>query len=67
MKEWNEKLLEEIEINTLHLASAVVEKSGHIVFEDSYGNGVALINNTSYATWHDVAEAFGLDITDFQA
>lgn len=67
MKEWSEKLLEEIEINTDDLAQEIAEKSGHIVFEDSYGNGVALINNTSYATWHDVAEAFGLDITDFQA
>jgi hypothetical protein len=66
VKEWNETLLEEIEIDIEALVSAVDEKTERVVFEDSYGEGVALVGGVSYQSYHDLADAFGLDALDFQ-
>lgn len=65
-KEWNNNLLEEINIDTEALLDAVDAKTEHAIFEDSYGDGIALINSVSYKTYHELAAAFGLDAADFQ-
>lgn len=65
-KEWNDNLLEEINIDTEALVEAVDSKTKHAIFEDSYGDGVALVDGVSYKTYHDLAAAFGLDAADFQ-
>ena len=66
VKEWNETLLEEIEIDIESLVSAVDAKTEHVIFEDSYGDGVALVAGVSYQSYHSLADAFGLDALDFQ-
>jgi hypothetical protein len=65
MKEWNEALMEEINIDTEALVEAVDAKTKHAIFEDSYGDGIALVDGVSYKTYHDLAAAFGLDAADF--
>jgi len=66
MKEWNKNLMEEIEIDTDALIAAIENISEHAIFVDSYGDGVANINNTSYATYHELASDFNLDASDYQ-
>jgi len=66
VKEWNKKALDEIEIDIEALVIAVDAKTKHCIFEDSYGNGVALVAGVSYQSYHDLADAFGLDALDFQ-
>ena len=41
--------------------------AGEEVFQDSYGNGIALVNGESYTTHRELADAFGLDIDNFHA
>lgn len=53
------------EINTDALIAAVEAVAGESVFQDSYGNGVALVKNVSYGSYRELAEAFDLDIDDF--
>lgn len=65
VSEWNEKLMEEIEVDGKSVVKAVAEK-GLMVWQDSYGDGVALINNKSFATYHELAKEFGIDILDHQ-
>lgn len=66
-REWNETMLEEIDIDIESLIKAVDAKTSHCIFEDSYGDGVALIDGKSYRTYHELAAAFGLDASDFQS
>lgn len=54
------------EIDTARLVSAASDAAGEPVFQDSYGNGIAVVKGVSYATYRDLSEAFGLDITDFE-
>lgn len=63
-REWNNELLETPPINTESLVEAVEAASGGLVFDDHYGGGVAIIENKRYATYHALARAFGIDITD---
>ena len=49
------------------LCEAVSKETGHAVFQDSYGNGVALIDNASYDNWQQVAESIGKNCWDFRA
>ena len=55
------------EIDMDKLCSAVADAAGEAVFKDSYGNGVALVGDQSYASHREMAEAFGLDLSDFYA
>ena len=55
------------EIDMDKLCNAVAEAAGEAVFQDSYGNSVALVAGQSYATHREMAEAFGLDLSDFYA
>ena len=59
--------LDVCEIETDKLCDAVSEAAGEAVFQDSYGNGVASVKGESYATHREMAEAFGLDLSDFFA
>jgi hypothetical protein len=52
-------------LDTDKLIAAVEKASGEAVFQDSYGDGVAMVKGTSYATYSDLAEAFNLEIEDF--
>jgi len=56
-----------IEIDTAALCAAVSEATGHAVFQDSYGNGVALVDNCSYDNWQQLAETIGKNCWDFKA
>lgn len=58
---------EAIEIDTDALCEAVSKETGYAVFQDSYGNGVALIDNASYDNWQQVAESIGKNCWDFRA
>jgi len=53
------------EIDTDALLSAVEAAAGVSVFQDSYGNGVALVQGTSYSTYRELADAFEIDIDAF--
>lgn len=55
------------EIDMDKLCDAVAEAAGEAVLQDSYGNGVASVKGESYATHREMAEAFGLDLSDFYA
>ena len=59
--------VEVFEIDMDKLCDAVADAAGQAVFQDSYGNGVALVAGQSYATHREMAEAFGLDLSDFYA
>lgn len=59
--------LDVFEIDTDKLVSAVESAAGESVFQDSYGSGVAMVKNVSYNNYHDLAEAFDLDIDNFHA
>ena len=52
-------------IDTNRLIQDVSDKAGRPVFEDSYGSGVALVENNSYPDYLALAQAYGLDITDY--
>ena len=53
------------EIDLDKLCDAVSDAAGEPVFQDSYGNGVASVKGESYTTHREMAEAFGLDLSDF--
>ena len=55
-----------IEIDTDALCRAVTEATGHLVFQDSYGNGVALVDNDSWDNWQQLAESIGKNCWDFK-
>ena len=55
------------EIDTDALCQAVEKATGHAVFQDSYGGGVALVNNTSFPTYQALAESIGVDCCEFRA
>lgn len=59
--------VEAFEIDTDKLVSAVESAAGEAVFQDSYGNGIALVKGESYTTYRELADAFGLDIDNFHA
>lgn len=54
-----------VEIDTLELCDAVSKETGFTVFQDSYGDGVALVNNISYATYQELAGLIGKNASDF--
>lgn len=54
-----------IEIDTEALCNAVSESTGFAVFQDSYGNGVAVVDNCSYDNWQQLAETIGKNCWDF--
>ncbi len=55
------------QIDTQKLISSVEAKIDGLVYEDSYGSGVALTGDgTAYATWADLAAAYGLDVDDYR-
>lgn len=64
-REWNTELCEEIEINVDALTEACAARSKTLIFEDSYGSGVALLDGESIATYHELATRLGLDIARF--
>ena len=49
------------------LCDSVTQATGHDVFQDSYGNGVALVDGKSYATHKDLADSIGRHIAEFFA
>ena len=55
-----------VEIDTDALCNAVTEKTGFNVFQDSYGNGIALVNGTSYASYQELANSIGMNSWDFK-
>lgn len=57
--------LDVCEIDMDKLCDAVAEAAGEAVFQDSCGNGVALVKGQSYATYRELASAFGLELSDF--
>jgi hypothetical protein len=63
----NREEVEAFEIDTDKLVAAVESAAGEAVFEDSYGDGIALVKGESYTTHRELADAFGLDIDDFHA
>lgn len=48
-------------LNTTSLVSALP----HAAFDDAYGDGVALIDGRSYASWRDVCEQYDIDYCDY--
>lgn len=54
-------------IDTDALCDSVTQSTGHEVFQDSYGSGVALVDGKSYATYKDLADSIGRDISEFFA
>lgn len=56
-----------IEIDVAALCESVTKKTGFPVFQDSYGNGVALVSGVSYATHQELAESIGKTYRDFAA
>ena len=63
MVEYNTELMCEISIDVDAIEARIAEHAP--IFEDAYGDGVALVNAVSYATYHELAGAFNLDIFDF--
>ena len=59
--------LDIFEIDTDRLVAAVEAAAGESVFQDSYGNGIALVRGESYSTYLELADAFGLNIEQFHA
>lgn len=55
------------EIDTDALCQAVEKNTGFAVFQDAYGNGVALVNGVSYATYQDLAISIDKNALDFAA
>lgn len=55
-----------VEIDTDALCEAVEKKTGHAVFQDAYGGGVAIVNNVRYATWGDLALLINQNLLDFR-
>lgn len=53
-------------IDSEALTSAVAESLGVAIFQDSYGDGVALVRGESVATYAELAEMAGLDIDKFR-
>lgn len=56
-----------IKLDIQALCTAVGEKAGVPVFEDSYGNGVALVGDKSYSSYQELAAAHGLNCWDYKA
>lgn len=56
-----------IELDIDALCAAVGDKAGAPVFEDSYGNGVALVGDKSYRSYQELADAHGLSCWNYKA
>lgn len=56
-----------VQIDADALCAAVQSTSGHLVFEDAYGNGVALVDQVSYATYQELAQLIDKNVWDFKA
>jgi len=56
-----------IEIDTDALCEAVTASTGFTVFQDSYGNGIALVDGDSYDNWQQLSESIGKNCWDFKA
>lgn len=55
------------EIDADALCLAVEQKTGHAVFQDSYGSGIALVNGVSFPTYAELADSIGKTVADFAA
>ena len=55
-----------MKINEEKLIEDVSQKTEHCIFEDSYGDGVCLIDGVSYRTYEELASAFGLNLADYE-
>lgn len=51
-----------IELDT----DAVLKAIPHVVLDDSYGDGVALIDNISYDSWNEIFDTFGIEPGDYE-
>ena len=49
------------EIDTQRLIDAIPKA----VYQDAYGDGVALVDGVSFATYHELAHFFGMKLEDF--
>jgi hypothetical protein len=56
-----------VQIDTDALCQAVERMTGRTVVQDSYGRGVALVNDVSYATHQELAQSIGKNCWDFRA
>ena len=56
-----------IEIDTDAICQAINDETGYLVFQDPYGNGIALVNNVSYGSWQELAQLVGKNCWDFKA
>lgn len=56
-----------VQIDVGALVAAVEESTGFTVFQDSYGDGVALVNDVSYPTHQALAKSIGKNCWDFKA
>ena len=59
--------VEVFEIDAAALFAAVEQSAGQPVFQDSYGEGVAVVDGISYSTFRELADAFDIDIDQHTA
>ena len=63
--EWDSDSSSYIELNTDGLLDAVEHKAEYPIFQDSYGSGVALIDQQSFDTYIELADAYEVNYQDF--
>jgi hypothetical protein len=54
------------QINENELVKAIGAKFGYCVFEDSYGDGIAIVNGVFYQEWNHLAQVMGLHVRQFE-
>lgn len=64
--EWDDKLQREIAIDTHRLLDKLVQKACAPVIVGGLPLGVAICHGTTFLSFHDLADYFGLSITDFE-
>lgn len=47
--------------------AAICKAAPSVVFQDPYGDGIAVMGGKSYATWQELARSFGRNCWDFKA
>lgn len=55
------------QINENELIKAIGSKFGYAVFEDSYGDGIAIVNNVAYKEWNHLAQVMKLHVRQFDS
>lgn len=53
------------QIDTDKIVSTIESKTEFLCFDDSYGNGVALVGGRSYKLWHDMAQLVNINLKEF--